>query len=75
MRKDIRSLYISVPVPTDLYISMSDLLSNSNMICGPALSVPSVLEEYRKSALLSRDVSSVNDCSLNHAERLSPRAL
>jgi hypothetical protein len=45
MRKDIITSCIAVPVPTDLYVSMRDLLSTSNMECGPALMVPSILQE------------------------------
>jgi hypothetical protein len=46
MRNDIRNSCIAIPVPTDLYVSMRDLLSNSNMECGPALKVASMLDEY-----------------------------
>ena len=46
MKSDIRCSSISVPVPTVLYVSMVDLLSKSNMECGPALKVKSILQEY-----------------------------
>lgn len=46
MKSDIRYSNISVPVPTELYVSMLDLLSKSNMECGPALKVKSILQEY-----------------------------
>lgn len=47
MGNHIRNSCISVPVPTGLYVSMRDLLSNSNMACGPALRVADIVAEDR----------------------------
>jgi hypothetical protein len=45
MRNGIRNPCISVPVPTELYVSMRDLLGNANMECGPALLPQAFLRE------------------------------
>lgn len=66
MKNNIKSSCVSFPVPTELYVSMRDLLSNSNMECGPALMVPSILQE-------SRTVAGANQPKQNRGGRNSAR--
>jgi hypothetical protein len=50
MKIDIHKSYVSVPLPTGLYVNLVDQMSKANMDCEPASMVTSILQKYLDNA-------------------------
>ena len=58
MKNDVRNSSISVPIPTDLYVSLLDLMSRTNMDGGSTRMVTAILQKYLEDNTLTQSAPS-----------------